>query len=463
MTRRWRVTIGAAVVAVLVVAVAVVLTLRAQGSGASGWQPPDPLPARSRVAAAVAADGTALAAWAERRDGGYVMRFAERPPGGPWSAPVDIGRPRHWQMAPTRLQVNGRGDAVVVFSLAGRGVSAQQASFRPAGGTWEPAQTVTPVARDLLATAVAIDDRGAVTVAYTRVGRGRGDVRVVRRTATGWTAPRTILRTATGGAAHGAALAVAAAGDGRAYIATATMGARDARPRLAVVEPGGGHRTLPRPPVTNLAGSGVALAVDDAGRPVAVWGQRERGGTASVRTATLEAGGRWSAARVLDRGLAGAPGALTAVDTGAGLFVAWTRWRTPWTHVAVRASLGAGDEALSPAVTVDTYEVADARRTAGGGPGDIVPRLWEPPSHLVAGRFGARYLLWMRQGTDPSGAAGELVASRAHAGALTPPEVVASGGGWPLAVGAAGPEAAQAVWQRPGVPASPAVAADRRP
>lgn len=170
MTRTRQITIAAVSLAVLVAVVAVTLVLSAQGSGASGWQEPDPLPARSRVVAAVAADGTAHAVWAERRDGEYVMRSAERPPGGPWGDGVDIGRPRHWQMAPTRLEVNERGDVVVVFSLAVRGVSTQQASFRPAGGEWETPQTVTPVARDLVSTAAAIDDHGGVTVAYTRVG-----------------------------------------------------------------------------------------------------------------------------------------------------------------------------------------------------------------------------------------------------------------------------------------------------
>lgn len=462
MSRERWITIVATACAVLVVAVGVVLALRAEGSGGPGWQAPDPLPARSRVAATVAADGTVLAVWAERRDGEYVMRFAERPPGGPWGDGIDIGRPRHWQMAPIRLELNERGDAVVVFSLASRGVSTHQAAFRPAGGEWETPQTVMPVARDMMATAVALDERGGVTLAYTRVGRGRGVVRVVRRTSTGWKAPSTILRTATEGPAHGAALAVAAAGDGRAYVATATMGGRNARPRLALLRRDGSHRMLPPPPVTVLAGSSVALAVNAAGRPVAVWGQDDPGKTASVRTATLGADGRWGAVRVLDRGLAGAPGDLTAVNTGTGLLVAWARWRTPWTHVAVRASLAAGDESFATAATVDTYEVFDLRRVSGGS-SDMAPQLWEPPSHMVTGRFGARYLLWSRYGTDPSGSGGELASSSARAGEWTPPEIVTPNSAWPIAVGAAGSDAAQAVWQQQGTRSTPALAADRRP
>ena len=458
---RWTIIAGIAG-AVVVAAVAVALVLRAQGSPASGWQEPDPLPARSHMVAAVAADGSALAAWAERRDGQYVMRFAERPPGGSWSDGVDIGAPRHWQMTPTRLEVNERGDAVVVFSLSVRGVSAQQASFRPAGGTWEAPQTVTPVARDLAAMAVGIDGHGAVTVAYTRVGRGRGDVKVVRRTPSGWVAPSTIRSTSTGGAAYGAILAVATGDDGRAYVATATIGARDARPRIAVIERNGDHRPLPSPPVTNLAGSRLALAVNASGRPVIVWGQAGPGNTASVRTATLGADGSWSSARAIDRGIAGAPGGLTAVNTGAGLLVAWTQWQTPWTEVSLRASLTEGDESPAAATTVDTYEMFDMRAGAGGGSAAQALPLGEAPAHLVAGRFGPRYLMWLRPGGDPSGTGGAIASSSAHAGVWTDPEIVTPSTAWPLAVGATGPEAAQAVWQRQGPRTMPAMAADFR-
>lgn len=188
----------------------------------------------TEVELAVSPRGAVVVAWAwgsDARKKPWRIQSVYRPPGGPWSEPLDVtpasearqpkvgidahgtavlvyGRQLfgHPQVLKARrrlagsgwtkpavvaregyghaLEVDRAGNAVVVFTPNFNKV---QAVYRPAAGRWRAARTLSPAGVEINDFDLAMNGRGAAAVA---LGRGNGRVDLVRRPPQGpWSAP----------------------------------------------------------------------------------------------------------------------------------------------------------------------------------------------------------------------------------------------------------------------------------
>lgn len=131
-----------------------------------------------------------------------------QPGSGPWSAPVQLSN-AHVGAALPDLVVNDAGAALAVWQQGAPGnPSAVVAAYRPAGGTWEPAQTASaPTARATWNPKAGLDAAGRAAIGYLD---GQGMVVVARTPAGAWSAPTLVSGTQP---ATYPALAMSAGGD----------------------------------------------------------------------------------------------------------------------------------------------------------------------------------------------------------------------------------------------------------
>ncbi|WP_127999354.1 hypothetical protein [Piscinibacter defluvii] len=154
--------------------------------------------------------GDASALWASTLAGtGRSPGACDGQPGaGPWSAPVQLSN-AHVGAALPGLVVNDAGAALAVWQQGAPGnPSAIVAAYRPAGGSWEPAQTASaPTARATWNPKAGLDATGAAAIGYLD---GQGMVVVARTPAGAWSAPALVSGSQ---AAAYPAFAMSAAGD----------------------------------------------------------------------------------------------------------------------------------------------------------------------------------------------------------------------------------------------------------
>jgi len=94
---------------------------------------------------------------------------ADLPAGRRWTSPRTV-----WSSAPPiggglvsqKLAVDARGDAVVVWTQPGAGLSRVHADYRPAGRPWQPSQIVSPPRVQAELPRVALDGRGRALVVW---------------------------------------------------------------------------------------------------------------------------------------------------------------------------------------------------------------------------------------------------------------------------------------------------------
>jgi hypothetical protein len=434
---RTRAAVAAAVLAVVAVVTGAVVWATRGDDAPPGWSTAVATPPGKTGDAAVAGDGTVVAAWIEERRGMTAVMSADRPPGGAWSDPVAIQPPQPWGALLVSVSAGPRGDAAVTFRLLGRrgGRGIVLGAYRPAGGSWEAPQPLTRVGAGYGDLAAAVDAAGGVTVATAAVGTGTHLDASVRDPDGPWTDPIELAR-----GVIVARPAIAMTAGGRAYVATIeAIGHRRTVLRLHARRDGG-WRPVRLPTDAGQAVGAVALAAGGDGAPVVAWARRGTDGATTVATSTLR-DGTWTPTQVLDRGpLATTFGALAATPASGGVVVAWTRWQREWTRVAVRAS-AVRDGHADPSAVVDAFDIPDVRAGAD------VSTPGPPPTHLSVSRSGTPVLMWDRLvGRAPS-FAGRLYASRAGLpGRWSPPQVVQESptDGWPLAVGADGDHLAAA-------------------
>jgi hypothetical protein len=111
--------------------------------------------------------GNATALWAQSDGTNQIIRTANRPAGGSFSAPQDLSAPGQssywWDLA-----VNEAGDAVSVWSRSDGQNSIIQASVRPAGAAFGPTQSVSLSGANADQSQVAIDRRGDAIAVWVR-------------------------------------------------------------------------------------------------------------------------------------------------------------------------------------------------------------------------------------------------------------------------------------------------------
>jgi PKD domain-containing protein len=369
--------------------------------------------------------GNALVAWAQAKDTAWTVDIVERSPGGPWGRPLALSQPAshvaspqlavagdsvvavwnrydgknlivqaasrdakmHGWTAPASLSlggrdaqapsvaVNARGDAVAVWASVGLSGWSIQASYRPAGGTWQaPAPLQTPLA-GTAAPDVVIDPSGkAVAVWAATSGSGWRVQTAIRSVDGSWSKPFALSGPdATGSIAPQLALegtndvlAVWSRSIGDSTVIEAsTMNAakntwspavqlfpvpHDAlAPSVAVDKRGDGviiwtssdqsglslmasYRRAGRPWSSATSVSGRAsgslspqVAIDARGNALAVWTQFV-GGFSRVHASSFAATGGWSAARVLSKAGADSLTPDVALDDDGDGAAAWARF-----------------------------------------------------------------------------------------------------------------------------------------
>jgi hypothetical protein len=325
-------------VAVILTALCALMFVAASRAEAAPWSGPEAVSALDAHAPAsevgVDADGDATAVWTNDATVGSVVQAAYRPAGAGWEPPLDLSGPGG-EVEAADLAVNPAGDAVAVWRVTTGGNFSVQTAFRPAGGPWQPSETVsspgaageTPqVSIDEAGDAVLVYKEGAVgIVAFHRPANGswQGGVHI---SPGGAEAPDVVMNSA------GAAIAVWAAPSGPTSVIEASSmsagGSWSGRQALSttalVTEPpqvtsdaegeffalwslgGSGSQTIElarkpmsgaweAPEMVSTAGleAEPQLAVDPAGDVVAAW-YRSGGSAGSIEATSLRAGGSWA-------------------------------------------------------------------------------------------------------------------------------------------------------------------------
>jgi hypothetical protein len=396
----------------------VALLASAPASAAPQWLPPVDLSATGRnaddVKISVDPGGDAVALWAQYpRD---RVQSAVRPAGEAWQAATDVSSGDGAATAP-QLAVGANGDAIAMWILLPPFATGRiQAASRAWNAPWRPPEDVTqsqPYSGDPTTPfanssdfnpRVAIDRAGnAVGFYQARCGFHGGVPMVIA------------LRRPVGGAwaSEGAIspcfqnaldprLAMGFNGDA---VAIWQVEVQSSVLRSATHVPGGGWASQPDPLAAVYGSvSTPRIAVDGSGNAAAVWSDGDASAT-RVMSATLPAGGTWSAPVALTGPLPVAPGPQIAVDPAGNAVAVWRR--LDGTRNVVQAATRAAGGTWQQPVDISAAD-ADA----------VLPQVAMDPR-------GATVVVWLRADGDH-----DVVqsAARPPGGAWQPPVDVSGAG-----------------------------------
>jgi hypothetical protein len=391
-------------------------TLEAASMSLTGaWGPPVSLAPnewgqRAEPELAMNEAGEAVAVWAAGR---IVARV--RTPSGEWGGQETLS-PEGSPYGVIDVAVGPAGEAVAVWSQIPRvGSNSKyriESSFRPAGGHWEPAVTLSDPEHQSYSPQVAITPTGQITAAWNSYdgGSDHWTVQVAEKQGNQWSAPQAVsgkrdtsfpkLDASTAGAT--VIWQSEEEGEERWIEAASRAGGKWAGP----VE------------LSGPESFGAQIGVDAAGTAVAIWTSFYGEEGDYVESSTLPVGGTWSEPTAIS-GRVGLPepyGARLAVAPNGQTLAAWSVWREPERFVGepfVEAALGlkgkweepttlsaAGAWAVRPAVALD-------------GQGDGVVAWWAANPTLPQ----ATEFLTPRPGATPGG--GEPVPSKSKKGRAT--------------------------------------------
>ena len=155
--------------------------------------------------------GTATAIWGSFAGAAYGVQTASRPPGGAWSAPLDLARGDVFDTP--ALAVDGHGTTTAVWQQQDSGWIVTGAT-REAGGAWSTPVALSTPGRDSWDPQVAVDPSGTATALWSRADEDGRVVEASRRPAGGdWSEP---VDLSVGGDAWHPTLAVDPAGNATA-------------------------------------------------------------------------------------------------------------------------------------------------------------------------------------------------------------------------------------------------------
>src|SRR3954452_22117109 len=270
-------------------------------------------------------NGIVTAIWTRRLPGrGPKVMTARASASGHWGRPAAL--------SPSVADVNGHGAHVATLAVSRRGAAvvswlwseedsgaAQvQARERPAGHGWGTAVTLSPV--EAAAPVCAIDASGRPVVAYVVNGR----IFVVRRPASGWTAPRLVGR-------HGEPPQLAVDDAGDIVVAWSQLQPDGIFRPVAATRPVGGRWAAP---VTLDPAVGATLTAREPsvvsgplGRSTAAWARSD----GSLMVSQRPPGGSWSPPRQVapagDPVTGEDPGTRLRVGRSGAVLLSWTRER----------------------------------------------------------------------------------------------------------------------------------------
>lgn len=261
-------------------------------------------------------EGRATAVW---KDSG-VIEAAFRPFGGSWEAPVPLSPEKSFT---PQAAMDARGDTTVVWMHFDGSHSVVESAYRPESASWEAATLVSQAGEDGGNPHVALDASGDSLVAWRGEGEGEEFVRAAYRPVGGsWSAPADV--SAEGEAVQ--AVRDAVDPNGNAIVSWAGSGEGSNDVVRAAYKPADGSWEAP---VKLSADGGDSfpsdVVFDVEGNAALVW-QRQGGSGNVVQAAYRPAGEEWEAPVDLsEEGKQGmdavvvldAPGDSTAADGNA--------------------------------------------------------------------------------------------------------------------------------------------------
>ncbi|HEV7587301.1 MAG TPA: hypothetical protein VGO40_04145 [Longimicrobium sp.] len=364
------------------------------------------------------ANGDAFIVWTEQSGAftetaapEYRVRAALRPAGGGWQPAETLSR---LGLNP-EVTVDARGDAIAAWE----GRLGVEAAIKPLGGGWGSPQIVgTPRGEEPQEPQVASDaSGGAIVVAPVQAhGKGSTGIRAAVRPAGGsFSAPRTI--------SHDRELAldpqIAMNARGDAIVAWDAQVASGCLVRAAFRSAGGdwgAPRTVPDG--HEVCRGNHQVAIDERGNAIVAWAVM-RGSTVLVKAAAREARGRWIAQPVIGRVSAvvepaGAP--HVGMDARGDAIVVWEDAapvlggrRTIWARIHPVGRRWGAKERIGEV----TYESAASFAMNARGDASIV---WEDrrgielASHLAGGRWQKPTTVSDRKGAEVAFQATPVVA-----------------------------------------------------
>lgn len=372
----------------------------------------------------------------------------------PWSAPAVRSQVSLEASAP-RIAINADGDAVAVWTrLEGR-VRLVQASLRPEGGDWGPAQTISLPGADAYLPSVAIDSTGAAYAVWTRTTpTGLVVQAAVRATGASLFGPPQDISASQSQTAFPT---VAVSPSGQAVAAWTGRVGNDLLIQVARRAPGDSVWSPP----AGISQSGQnalepVVAVDSAGTAAVVW-RRYDGKFYRVQATLCPLGAACLAPQALSGPGRSAVSPRIGVDGTGVVHVLWRRFdgktyrlqaiarvtSGAWTPVSTLSTL----PSVQPALAVSAGgQVAATWRTYGRGERiQAAVRIltngqWSAPADLTRAAPGAR-VRTPRIAIDPDGDAVvvwerstpgndrlESAVRAAGSTAFVPAELVASGG-----------------------------------
>jgi hypothetical protein len=289
---------------------------------------------------AVDGQGDVTVVWERYAGAKILLQAVDRPSGGSWTAPVDLGEmnlasdPEPW------VAVDSAGDAVAVWKQG----EVIQSVFRPAGGYWEAPLPIS--AGESFVPQAAMNAEGEATVVWMHYDGSRYVVESAYLPAGGnWESPTLVSE--PGEEAGDPQVALDAAGNtvvawrgesgGKEYVRTA-------------YRPVGGLWEAP----TNASAAGehvqsIQDAVDSDGNAIVAWAG-EAGGYDIARAAFRPSGGQWEAPSDLSADGGNAFPSDVVFDTSGNAAIVWER--SDGSGNVVQAAYRRMGEAWEPAVSL---------------------------------------------------------------------------------------------------------------
>ena len=130
-------------------------------SSANGvtWSAPLTIDAGENPAVAIAPSGRAVAAWEGGPATAPVIQASVLPPGGTWSAPVNVSTDAFGGPV---IGMDGSGNAIVAWTGGGKQI---RTASLPAGGSWTAVDTLDP-AVDGFALGLAVNSAGSAIITW---------------------------------------------------------------------------------------------------------------------------------------------------------------------------------------------------------------------------------------------------------------------------------------------------------
>jgi hypothetical protein len=135
------------------------------------WQPAEDLSAVGQHAGsphiASGASGNAIAVWSRSNGTNDIVQASFRPAGGVWQPAEDLSTPGQEADSP-RVALDPAGNAMAVWDRSNGTDDILQASYRPAGGAWQPADDLSAPGQNASFQRVALDGQGNAVAIWRR-------------------------------------------------------------------------------------------------------------------------------------------------------------------------------------------------------------------------------------------------------------------------------------------------------